>query len=516
MTGHRVLGVVAAGLFLVAACGGSRPVAVPGSLASTSTTSTETKGVPTTVLTTLPTTTTTEPAVQLVPIEEIDTGAATDLFFPQTEAEVAAWGDLHNYPPDQPGRVTLTFSGCEVDAPGRLLYHGSVSLEDTERATVGLSTVTFNSPVGTGVLLSVVFTRSGDWTIPIEAIWDLTQDSWGISNSEDRFSRCGVSVFWSDTEVSPDRFVSLGFAEPTYGEFTFRFESNDGDLRGLGHGVRLADLDHPARVWAYVNFFKAPIPFSEVWAPNPSAGVSVSSAYTSDDGSCQRFGISTALGEVQQQSTGCDQALVPEDATATGETAAAGFDIWIREGEWFAVNDELAVVVKAFSRPELIELTGSLQLYSFTYQPAPQPTADSLDALDLEVSRAFGATDEVERGRTPYGNAYLIFSEGQTHVGEQHLNWIRTYRVHFDGDTWVLQQLAEEPWDTCGYTRQADDGFGPYAAVIAGLESFTIRIDDHETEGFWFSTQEQQFMGSPSITIVDPSGTVRCKPSFDG
>ncbi len=46
--------------------------------------------------TVLSTTTTTEPAYHPVPIEEIDTVAATEVFFPRTEAQHAAWGDRHN------------------------------------------------------------------------------------------------------------------------------------------------------------------------------------------------------------------------------------------------------------------------------------------------------------------------------------------------------------------------------------------------------------------------------------
>ena len=321
MTRRHAAGPLIAGLLLVAACGEPAAVDPPGSTVSTATTAT----------TVLSTTTTTEPAYQPVPIEEIDTVAATGVFFPRTEAEHAAWGDRHNYPPDQPGLVTLAFTGCEIDAPGRIVYHGSVTLESTEQARVGLHLETWNSPTGVAFPVEVVFTRSGEWTIPVQRWGDVSSEFWSISPFADRVSRCGVSVFWSDTQTSPDRLPSegpesVGFVEPSYVDFTFRFEGSEGDLGRLGDGVRFTDWDHPARVWAYVNSLGAVVPFPEVWAPDPGVGVSISHVYASDDGFCRRLGISTELGELWQ-SAGCDEPLVPEGTTATGEKTGAGFDI---------------------------------------------------------------------------------------------------------------------------------------------------------------------------------------------
>ncbi len=88
MTRRQAAGPLMVGLLLVAACGERAAVDPPGSMVSTAMTSTAT--------TVLSTTTTTEPAYQPVPFEEIDTVAATEVFFPRTEAQHAAWGDRHN------------------------------------------------------------------------------------------------------------------------------------------------------------------------------------------------------------------------------------------------------------------------------------------------------------------------------------------------------------------------------------------------------------------------------------
>jgi hypothetical protein len=497
----RRVRVVMAGLLLLAACGEPTITDQSPSTVSTATTSTAT--------TEPPTTTVTEPAYQPAPIDEIDTGAANEVFFPRTEAEGAAWGDRHNYPPDQPGLVTLRLTSCEIDAPGRVVYHGSVTLEGTGQARLGLHLQAWYSPTSVAFPVEVVFTRSGEWAIPVEQWTDLSSPFWAISPSADRISRCGVSVFWSDTETSPDRFESVGFAEPTYGDLTFQFDGSEGELARLGDGVRFDDWDHPARVWAYVKWFGATVPFSEVWAPDPSAAISVAHVYVSDGGSCRLLGISTELGDVSHLAD-CDQPLVPDNTTATGETTGAGFDIWRSEGHWYAVNTESGVVVSSATRQSLVELTGALQPYTNDFTPPPEPAADSTEALDRVVLRTFAATDEVERGRAPYGDGYLIFSVGLTHIGEEHRDWIRTYRAHFDSQTWALEQLAEEPWDSCGYARVADDGSGRYAAVVAGLESWMIHLEDPETEGFWFSTDGDLLETTQRVDITDPSGTVRC------